>query len=245
MTSRIAILNCYDALCSLFRFKEVNVGEKELLSLRIESFSGIKVDSFDITREEFPEGDYDAYVISGSHCNPDRDSISENPWMRDLLSFIRRFHEKKVPMLGICFGHQMIAVALGAKTFELPEFEVGFKKMVIQDEGKKSPLYASIPEEFFAVFFHKWAVSRNSLPFGSKLLVTSPDIPEQAVSFSIENSYAVQFHPERVSADVQVMIGNRENMFEKGRKFNYKESSNANVMVLENFVKRIANKTKK
>lgn len=243
MPVKIAILNCYDTKHpkTLFNFGGKNVNEAELLFLRINSFRKVSLDTFDIFLDEFPDNDYDAYVISGSYYHPDRDSISEYKWMRNLLSFIRRTHEEKIPQLGICFGHQMMAVAFGGKVFELPEPEIGFRKIVVREEGKKNHLFKSVPEAFFGVFFHYRAVYKNSLPFGSKLLAHSPEIPEQATAFSIDNNiYAVQFHPERVSKDVQVMFESKKNKFGKNQRFNRSESSDANLKVLENFIKKIS-----
>lgn len=246
MTIKIGILNCYDESKAVFTYGDKLVNEAELLSLRITSLSkNVSTETFNVTYDEFPKKDLDAYVISGSYYNPDRDSIVNNKWMKTLLSFIRSAHEKKIPLFGICFGHQMIAVALGAKVFELPETEVGFKRLKIEEQGKKSPLFKSIADSFFAVFFHKWAVYKNSLPFGSKILTSCPVIPDQAAAFSIgETTYAVQFHPERVSTDVKVMFDTRQHMIFGKRRFNYSESSDANVKVLENFVKIISKKKK-
>ncbi len=245
MTIRIAILNCYDEPHTLFNFNNETVGEAELLSRRINSFRKVELKIFNVCFDEFPKGKFDAYVISGSDYNPDRDSIAKYDWMRNLLSFIRKTHEKRIPILGICFGHQMVSVAFGAKVFELPETEVGFRKIILEDDGCKSPLYENIPEKFFAVFFHKWAVYKNSLPFGSKLLASSPDIQNQAPSFSYgDTTYAVQFHPERVSKDVKVMFDTHKHLFTKSMRFNYSESSEANLKVLGNFVKKISKKSK-
>ncbi len=238
MASSIAILNCYDIKHNLFNFHGRNVDEEELLSARIKSFAKAHVESFDVFHNEFPIGEYDAYVISGSHFNPDRASIAKYGWMRMLLSFIRQTHQERTPLLGICFGHQMISVALGAKVFELVEFESGYRKVVINDKYK-SPLFKNVPKEFWGAFFHRWAVYRSSLPFGSKLLATSPDIPDQATAFCKgETTFAVQFHPERVARDIKVMLEVHPD--ESGRRPPHRVSSDANVKVLENYVKWVA-----
>jgi len=234
MAPTIAILNCYNITNSVFDFKGTAMSESELLSARIESFSKVETESFNIFADEFPITDYDAYVISGSHYNPDRGSIVTCAWMRRLLSFIRQTHQDRTPLLGICFGHQMISIALGAKVFELNEFESGYRKVII-DEKYNSPIFKDVPKEFYGAFFHKWAVYSNSLPFGSKLLAVSPDIPDQAAAFSKgETTFAVQFHPERVARDVKIMM--KLHPDESGRRPPHRISSDANVQVLKNFV---------
>ena len=240
MATRIAILNCYDIRHSLFNFHGRNVDEAELLSARVESFSRVKTEMFNIYHDEFPEEDYDAYIISGSHFNPDRHSITKHAWMRNLLSFIRQTHQNRIPILGICFGHQMISVALGAKVFELVEFESGYRKVVI-DERHHTPLFNDVPKEFYGAFFHKWAVYSSSIPFGSKLLAKSPDVPDQATAFCKgETTFAVQFHPERVARDVKIMTHLHPDTSYNARKVPHRISSDANVQVLKNYVTWVA-----
>ncbi len=241
MAPRIGILNCYDSARTLFNFKGRNVSEAGLLTERIESFSNVDTETFDTCLNEFPinEDEFDAFIISGSHYNPDRHSITKYEWMRNLLSFIRRTHERRTPQLGICFGHQMIAVAFGAKSFELLDFESGYRRVVI-DEKYHTPLFKDVPKEFYGAFFHKWAIYRSSLPFGSKLLATSPDIPDQAPAFCKgETTFAVQFHPERVAKDVRVMLNMHPDM-SASRRTRHKISYDANVRVLKNFVTWVA-----
>ena len=122
---RVAVLKCHDELNALYNIDGKNVDQDELLCIRISKILKKPVESFVVSNDDFPEGKFDAYVISGSNKNPDRESIANTPWMRELLSFIRIHHENKVPMLGICFGHQMMAVAFGAKAYKLPEYEIG------------------------------------------------------------------------------------------------------------------------
>ncbi|MCK4319468.1 type 1 glutamine amidotransferase [Candidatus Micrarchaeota archaeon] len=236
--SKIGILNCYDKLeLRTYEFNGKKVNEVELLSSRIESFSGVSTQIFNICFEEFPETDCDAYIISGSLYNPDRKTISENKWIRDLLSFIRKTHEKRIPQLGICFGHQMIAVAFGGRPFKLHEWEIGFRKIVLKEAGKKESLFHSVNEIFWGIFIHGWGIYRTSLPFGSRLLALSPEIPEQAAAFSIgETTYALQFHPERTAEDITIMAELYKDKISKDVEIDDEKSSDDNVKILENFV---------
>lgn len=241
MAPRIGILNCYDRIGVVFNFHGRNLGEEGLLKARIESISKVEIESFDVFNEEFPinEDEFDAYIISGSYYNPDRESITRYGWMRELLSFIRQTHQNRIPQLGICFGHQMMAVAFGGKAFELLEYESGFRKIIV-NERYDTMLFDGVPKQFYGAFFHKWAVYKNSLPFGSKLLATSPDIPDQVPAFSRgETTFAVQFHPERVARDVKMMLETKESASRTRRPAHLK-SSDANVRVLKNFIKWVA-----
>jgi len=68
---------------------------------------------YDIQKGEFPEEIHtdELYLIPGSRAG----AYEETQWVKELLSFIRRAHAAQVNLIGVCFGHQAIAQALGGK----------------------------------------------------------------------------------------------------------------------------------
>lgn len=70
--------------------------------------------TYDVENGVYPEDidDVDAYLITGS-----KSSVYDDvPWIPPLLDFVRELHSKEKKVVGICFGHQLIAQALGGKT---------------------------------------------------------------------------------------------------------------------------------
>lgn len=69
---------------------------------------------YDVERGEYPEDidDVDAYLITGSKASV----YEDEPWIETLMEFVRELHDRRKKLIGICFGHQLIAQALGGRT---------------------------------------------------------------------------------------------------------------------------------
>ncbi|MCG8671681.1 MAG: gamma-glutamyl-gamma-aminobutyrate hydrolase family protein [Pseudomonadales bacterium] len=75
--------------------------------------SDIEFETFTVIDNQFPSHhDYDAFLITGSKFS----AYEQEPWILALIELIKDLHAKKKVMLGICFGHQLIAIALGGNT---------------------------------------------------------------------------------------------------------------------------------
>lgn len=108
--------------------------------------------------------------------------------------FLKEIFRAKKPVLGICFGHQILGEFLGAKLDFAPEQrEAGIKKIFLTNEGKKDPLFEGFLSSFFAVEGHKDALF--NLPPESLHLAFNKTCPIQAFRYK-KNIYGVQFHPE-------------------------------------------------
>lgn len=106
-----------------------------------------------------------------------------------------------IKMLGFCFGHQLIADALGAKVGQSEEqTEVGLGRILLNEEGQKDPLFAGFEKEFPAILGHRDAVL--TLPEKATLLASSTKCPIQAFRYG-KHIYGVQFHPELENDDLQ------------------------------------------
>lgn len=139
--------------------------------------------------------DADAFIITGSAS-----SVTERaPWMQRAEGLVRAIVEARVPLLGVCFGHQMIAEALGGRVERNPRGrEIGTVRLTrVADD----PIFSALPRSFDVNATHVDAVTR--LPRGARLLATTA--LDDASAFAIGDTVkAVQFHPE---FDADVMRG--------------------------------------
>lgn len=129
-------------------------------------------------------------ILSGSP----RDAWSTDPVNTALCQLIDRCHQRRIPLLGVCYGHQVLGRALGAKVAPHPQgWELGNVPIQLTPAGRKSLLFDSFPETFDALQSHRDAVLE--LPPGCQLLATGSHTRIQ--SFSCDDLlFGVQFHPE-------------------------------------------------
>jgi GMP synthase (glutamine-hydrolysing) len=136
--------------------------------------------------------DADAFVMTGSAS-----SVTERaPWMLRAEALLRDIVAARVPLLGICFGHQMIAQALGGEVQKNPlGREIGTVRLTrVADDF----LFAGLPRAFDVQETHVDAVVRP--PPGARVLATTAR--DRCAAFRVgDRVRAVQFHPE-MDADI-------------------------------------------
>lgn len=104
--------------------------------------------------------------------------------------------ETDLPILGVCFGHQIIGQMQGGMvTNDREQSKMGAYEVMLTDTGTRDPLFGSFPEKFFAQYAHKDSVT--NMPEGATLLATGPACRFSALRYG-SKIYTVQFHPEVV-----------------------------------------------
>jgi para-aminobenzoate synthetase component 2 len=133
-----------------------------------------------------------------SELKPEKILISPGPGTPDdagiSLDVIERF-AKRIPILGVCLGHQAIGQFFGGKVVRGPE-PVHGKPVSIKHDGKT--IFEEIPQDFAAGRYHSLIVERNSLPDCLEVSADSPDGLVMAMRHKQLPIEGVQFHPESI-----------------------------------------------
>jgi len=118
------------------------------------------------------------------------------PWSITTLQWLKDIIHKEIPILGICYGHQLLALTMGGTVdyHELGE-ESGEVEIHLTEEGKKDPLLGVLPLKFSAYASHSQTVTK--LPENAQILAKNNFEASHAVRFG-KKIWGVQFHPEYV-----------------------------------------------
>lgn len=129
-------------------------------------------------------------VITGSH-----DMVTDRlDWMLATEVWIRRAAKAGLPMLGICFGHQILASALGGEAgFHPGGLEMGTVDITVTEAGRKDVLLGPLAPSFKGNMAHSQTVL--GLPEDAVLLATGTHEPNQSYRVG-DHVWGVQFHPE-------------------------------------------------
>lgn len=139
-------------------------------------------------------------VVGGAHA-----MITDDlPWMQRLADWTRQVVTAQVPFLGICFGHQMLARAMGGGVDFHPQGrEIGSVPIRLLAAAQTDPLFAAMPRQFPAHAVH--AQSVRKLPPAATLLAGNDYEPHHAFRVGV-CAWGLQFHPEFNPARMSVYV---------------------------------------
>ncbi|MEZ5923406.1 MAG: glutamine amidotransferase [Hyphomicrobiaceae bacterium] len=147
----------------------------------------------------YPDADEIAGVVVSGSASMVTD---RHPWSERTAQWIAD-NDGKLPILGVCFGHQIVAHGLGGDIAWLPgPSEYGTGDIRLEPGAASDPLFMGIPDVFQAQIAHSQTVTK--LPKGAKLLATNR-FGVQAARMS-KTSWGVQFHPEYDAGIMRVLF---------------------------------------
>ncbi len=125
-------------------------------------------------------------VISPGPCTPDKAGVS--------VAVIQHF-AGKVPLLGVCLGHQSVGAAFGGEIIKAGKLMHG-KTSEVRHDGKT--LFKDIPNPFTATRYHSLVLSRKTLPDCFEISAESDDNEIMGIRHKELPVEGVQFHPESI-----------------------------------------------
>jgi anthranilate synthase/aminodeoxychorismate synthase-like glutamine amidotransferase len=138
-----------------------------------------------------------AIVLSPGPCTPDQAGIC--------LELVRKA-AGRVPILGVCLGHQAIGQVFGGKVVRAP-LPMHGKVGVMHHRG--SDIFAGIPNPFRATRYHSLVVERDSLPADLTITAWNDDGLVMGMAHRALPVWGVQFHPESIASEHgRTMLGN-------------------------------------
>jgi len=150
------------------------------------------VDIIDVrNKKEIPDiQQFSGAIITGSHSMV----TSKEEWMLKLSEWIKSNCDKQIPILGICFGHQIIASSLaGNVDYHSNGIELGAVEINLNENSKSDLLLSCLPEKFMGYAAHSQTVTK--LPDNAKVLAFNSF--EDHHAFRVGKCiWGIQFHPE-------------------------------------------------
>jgi GMP synthase (glutamine-hydrolysing) len=140
---------------------------------------------------------FDGVIISGSQSSV----YDDRPWIRELSRWVEGALADDLPVLGVCWGHQLLAQVLGG-TVKGGSYELGYVEV---NQKAADPIWDGIPTPFTVFATHSDHVV--ALPPNATLLAAN-DTGVQA--FRQGTAYAVQFHPEYDRRTARAMIQSKD-----------------------------------
>ncbi len=184
---RLVVLN---ANTDRSRFAQAHPRDGEKFRTLIQEVRpGWEVLDFDVTSDEYPPSwqDIDGVIITGSPAS----ATEDHTWFLALLNVICQLDEMKMPMFGVCFGHQAIARALGGKVeANSGPFILGIVEAQVSNPP---PWMQNAPKSFRIAAAHGDQVS--AIPAEAVVNCSGPDCPVGGYHIG-DHVFASEYHPE-------------------------------------------------
>ena len=148
-----------------------------------------KIDFSEIIKKK-----YDKIVISPGPGNPNQAG--------NCLKIVKKLY-KKIPILGVCLGHQIIGQVFGSKIIQAKKIMHGKTSNI---KSKKIGILKNIPSKFEATRYHSLIIEKKTLSKNLLITAETNDGVIMAIQHKKYNVHGVQFHPESIKTSLGMKI---------------------------------------
>ena len=147
-----------------------------------------------ITSDQILKRKYNKIVISPGPGNPNQSG--------NCLKIVKTLY-KKIPILGVCLGHQIIGQVFGSKIVQAKKLMHGKTSEII---SKKVGILKNLPKSFKATRYHSLIIDKKSLSKHLEITAESKDGLIMGVQHKEYDVHGVQFHPESIKTKLGIKI---------------------------------------
>ena len=147
-----------------------------------------------ITSKEIFKKKYNKIVISPGPGNPNQSG--------NCLKIVKSLY-KKIPILGVCLGHQIIGQIFGSKIVQARKLMHGKTSKII---SKKTGVLKNLPKTFEATRYHSLIIDKKSLSKDLEITAETKDGLIMGIQHKKYQVHGVQFHPESIKTKIGIKI---------------------------------------
>ena len=159
------------------------------LKTKVEVYRNDKINSSEIIKKRF-----DRIVISPGPGNPNQSG--------NCLKIVKELHNK-LPILGVCLGHQIIGQVFGSKIIQAKKLMHGKTSIII---SKQTGILKNLPKNFEATRYHSLIIDKKTLSKDLEITAETKDGLIMGVKHKKHNVHGVQFHPESIKTKLGIKI---------------------------------------
>ena len=159
------------------------------LKIRVEVYRNDKIDEKKIIKKK-----YNKIVISPGPGNPNQSG--------NCLKIVKNLH-KKIPILGVCLGHQIIGQVFGSKIIQAKKLMHGKTSKI---KFLKIGILKNLPRNFEATRYHSLIIDKKTLSKDLEITALTIDGVIMGVMHKKYNIHGVQFHPESIKTTIGIKI---------------------------------------
>ena len=147
-----------------------------------------------ITDKQIVKEKYDRVVISPGPGNPNQSG--------NCIKIVEALY-KKIPILGVCLGHQIIGQVFGSKIVQAKELMHGKTSII---ESNKIGIFKNLPSKFVATRYHSLIINKKKLSKELEITAQTKDGLIMGIKHKKYNVHGVQFHPESIKTIIGIKI---------------------------------------